>query len=88
MKLTKPIAIEENTATSTGTATSITSATCVRLFNSQGSTVVVNISPEVGAAAVASFSMPTLTTELIQKLPTDVIYTSAAIKATKVSFTN
>ncbi len=88
MNLTKIIETEENTATSAGTATSITSASCVRLFNSQGSTVVVGVSTQVGAASTNFFSMPTLSVEFLQKAPTDVIYTSAAIKASKIAFTN
>jgi hypothetical protein len=88
MNLTKIIATEETTATSAGAATSITSATCVRLFNSQGSTVTVGVSTQVGAASTTFFSMPTLAVEFLQKQPTDVIYTSAAIKANKVAFTN
>lgn len=88
MKLTKIIESEETTATSAGTATSISSATCVRLFNSQNATVTVGISTQVGAATTVSFSMPTLAIEFLQKNPTDVIYTSAAIKANKIAFTN
>lgn len=86
--LTKVIETEETTATSAGAATSISSASVVRLFNSQGSTVVVGISTQVGAASTVSFSMPTLGVEFVQKSPNDVIYTSAAIKANKVAFTN
>lgn len=86
--LTKIIGNEETTATSVGAATSISSASCVRLFNNQGSTVTVSISTQVGAASTVSFSMPTLGVEFLQKTPTDVIYSSAAIRANKIAFTN
>ena len=41
-----------------------------------------------GAATTNYFSMPAYSVEFLEKLPTDVIWTSSAIKANKVGFTN
>ena len=92
-QLVKLIATAEATGTTAGTATSITSssdvgATCVRLINTQGSTVTVGVSTLVGAATTHYFKMPTLTVEFLEKKTTDVIWTSAAIEANNVAFTN
>ena len=85
MKITKLVFTEEVTATTPGTATSISSAACVRLFNNQAGIVTVGISTLVGAATTMSFSLPTLAIEFVKKNPTDVIYTTSAIKATNVA---
>ena len=88
MPITKIISTQVNTATSAGTATSISQATLVRLYNRQGSEVTVGVSTLVGAATTNYFTMNTKQTEFLQKKATDVIWTSAAIKANKVGFTN
>ena len=88
MAVTKIIETQVDTATSAGAATSISSATCVRLYNNQGSSVTVGISTYVGAATTSYFAIPAASVEFVQKVGTDVIWTSAAIKANKVAFTN
>jgi len=88
MTITKIINTEETTGTSAGAATSIGSATCVRLYNNQSGIVTVGVSTIVGAATTAYFAMPGGTVEFLQKAGSDVIWTSAAIKANKVAFTN
>ena len=88
MSITKIIATEENTPTTSGAASNISTATCVRLFNNQNATVTVSISPSVGAGTTTTFSMPAGSVEFLAKLGSDVIWTSAAIKANKVAFTN
>jgi hypothetical protein len=88
MQRTKIIDTEVSTATSAGTATSITSATCVRLHNNTGSVVTVGVSTSVGAATTNYFTMPANSVEFLEKLPTDVIWTSSAIRAAKVGLTN
>lgn len=88
MNVTKIISSEESTGTNAGAATSISSATCVRLYNNQSGIVTVGISTLVGAATTAFFAMPTNSIEFIQKQGSDVIWTSTAIKANKVAFTN
>ncbi len=88
MQRTRIIETEVNTATTAGTATSITNATCVRLHNNTSGIVTVGVSTVVGAATTNYFSMPGNSVEFLEKLPTDVIWTSLAIKASKVGFTN
>lgn len=88
MQRTKIIDTEVSTATSAGTATSITSATCVRLHNNTAGIVTVGVSTSVGAATTNYFTMPANSVEFLEKLPTDVIWTSSAIKAAKVGLTN
>jgi hypothetical protein len=88
MQRTKIIESEVSTATSAGTATSIGSATCVRLHNNTGGIATVGVSTLVGAATTAYFSMPANSVEFLEKLPTDVIWSSTEIKVAKVGLTN
>lgn len=86
--LTKIIATEVNTATTAGTATSISSATCVRLYNNTAGIVTVGVSTSVGAATTNYFAIPSGSVEFLAKLGSDVIWTTDQIKANKVAFTN
>jgi hypothetical protein len=88
MQRTKIFESEVNTGASAGAASSITNATCVRLHNNTSGIVTVGVSTVVGAATTIYFSMPANSVEFLEKLPTDVIWSSAAIKAAKVGFTN
>lgn len=88
MQITKIILTEESTTTSAGSASSISEATCVRLFNSHSGDVTVAISTVVGAATSQYFTMPTKHVEFLQKTASDVIWTDTSIKANKVAFTN
>ena len=88
MSVTKIIATEEITGTTAGTATSISSATVVRLYNNQTGVVTVGISTIVGAATTNYFSMPGGSIEFLAKQGSDVIWTSSAIKANKVAYAN
>jgi hypothetical protein len=88
MQRTKIIESEVASATSAGTATSISNATCVRLHNNTGGIATVGVSTFVGAATTSYFSMPANTVEFLEKLSTDVIWTSTAIKVAKVGLTN
>ena len=88
MQRTKVIETEVSLGTSAGAATSIGSATCVRLHNDTAGIITVGVSTIVGAATTNYFSMPGNSVEFLEKLPTDVIWTSSAIKAAKVGFTN
>jgi hypothetical protein len=88
MQRTKIIESEVSTGVSAGAATSITNATCVRLHNNTAGIVTVGVSTIVGAATTNYFSMPSNSVEFLEKLPTDVIWTSSAIKASKVGLTN
>jgi 16S rRNA G966 N2-methylase RsmD len=87
--ITKIVATEVNTSTTAGAASSISDATCVRLYNGSGSARVVAISTSVGAATSTFFTIPNNTVEFLQKNASDVIWTDGtAIKANKVAFTN
>lgn len=88
MQRTRVIATEVATPTTAGTASSIGAATCVRLHNNTSGVATVGISTIVGAASTTYFSMPGNSVEFLQKSSTDVIWTTPAIKATQVGFTN
>lgn len=88
MQRTKVIETEVTTSTTAGAATSIGSASCVRLHNSTSGIVTVGVSTMVGAATTVYFSMPGNSVEFLEKLPSEVLWTSAAIQASKVGFTN
>ena len=88
MQRTKIIETEVSTGASAGAATSIGSASCVRLHNNTSGIVTVGVSTQVGAATTNYFSMPGNTVEFLEKFPSEVIWTSVAIKASKVGFTN
>jgi len=88
MQRTKIIETEVSTGGNAGAATSIGSATCVRLHNDTGGIITVGVSTIVGAATTSYFTMPANSVEFLEKLPTDVIWTSSSIKAAKVGFTN
>lgn len=88
MQRTKIIESEVGTGTSVGSATNINNATCVRLHNNTTGIVTVGIATEVSAASSIEFSMPGNSIEFLEKLPSEVIYTSISIKASKVGFTN
>jgi hypothetical protein len=88
MQRTKIIETEVATATSAGAATSIGNATCVRLHNNTSGVATVGVSTFVGAATTSYFSMPANSVEFLEKLSTDVLWTSTAIKAAKVGLTN
>ena len=88
MQRTRVIESEVSTGASAGAATSIGSATCVRIHNNTAGIITVGVSTVVGAATTIYFSMPGNSVEFLEKLPNDVIWTSASIKASKVGFTN
>ena len=88
MQRTKIIENQQSTATTAGSASSVSSATCVRLCNDTSGVVTVGISTVVGAATTSYFNMPGNTVEFLEKYPGDVIWTSVSIKVNKVGFTN
>jgi len=88
MMITKIVATQVNTATSAGTATSITDATCVRLYNNTAGIVTVGVSTLVGAASTNYFELPGGSVEFLAKSASDVIWSTTAIRANKVAFTN
>jgi hypothetical protein len=88
MQRTKIIETEVSTGATAGAATSIGNATCVRIHNDTAGAITVGVSTIVGAATTNYFTMPGNSVEFLEKLPTDVIWTSSSIKAAKVGFTN
>lgn len=89
MQRTRVIATEVAMPTTAGTASSISEATCVRLYNGSGAAATVSISTAVGAATTNTFTMANAGVEFLQKASTDVIFASAStVRATKVGFTN
>jgi hypothetical protein len=89
MQITKLIETEISTPITAGTATSLNSATCVRLCNNTAGAIQVSISTSVGAATSLTFTIPPNSVEFLQKLPTDVLFSvTTSVKANKVGFTN
>ncbi len=86
--ITKIVTDQVNTPTTAGTASSISDATCVRLFNNTVGVVTVGISSLVGAGSTNYFAIPAGTVEFLAKPASDVIWTSSVIRANKVAFTN
>jgi hypothetical protein len=73
--------------TTTGTATSFSQATVVRLVNT-GSVAVVEVVESQSGAGVGSFTMPANTVEYLEKTPTHCVFASAAtVKGAQVGFT-
>jgi hypothetical protein len=88
MMITKIVTTQVNTAVTAGTASSISDATCVRLYNNTAGIVTVGINTLVGAASTNFFELPGGTVEFLTKAPSDVIWSTTAIRANKVAFTN
>jgi hypothetical protein len=74
MQRTRVIESEVSTGASAGAATSIGSATCVRIHNNTAGIITVGVSTVVGAATTIYFSMPGNSVEFLEKLPSDVIW--------------
>lgn len=88
MQRTKLIGTEVSSPTSAGAASSIGSASCVRICNDTASSVVVSISTSVGAATTNTFTIPGNSIEFLEKTPNDVIWSASALKVSKVALTN
>jgi len=73
----------------TGAATSFSSATVVRLVNTDTSAHVVTVVETQGGSGIGSFTMPGGTVEQLVKNSSHCVYAdSATVKGTKVGFTN
>lgn len=73
----------------TGTATSFSSATVVRLVNTDNSSHVVSIVETQGGTGVGSITMPGGSVEQIVKVASHCVFAdSALVRGTKVGFTN
>ena len=76
--LVKPLSAEQDLST----ATTLSDANCVRLYNNSGNTAVITNDTTGG-----SFSMPDGSITFMVKSTTDEISSSATVKATPVAFT-
>lgn len=86
---TKILANEINLPVTTGAATSFSSATVVRLVNTDSSSHIVTVVEGQGATGIGSMTMPPNFVELLVKRSSDCVFaTSALVKGTKVGFTN
>ena len=88
--ITQVLGAEAALPTSTGTASSITNAPIVRLYNSHASNdYLVSVVASQGGDTVGTFTMPAQSVEFLQKEYTQCVFAAnASIVATKVGFTN
>jgi len=86
---TKVLAAEIALPTVTGSATSFTSATVVRLVNTDTNSHVVSIVETQGGTGVGSITMPGGSVENLIKTASHCVFSdSALVRGTKVGFTN
>lgn len=86
---TKILADEIRLPTTTGAATSFSSATVVRLVNTDTAIHVVSIVETQGGTGIGSITMPGGSVEQIVKIPSHCVFAdSALVRGTKVGFTN
>ena len=86
---TKVLAAEIALPTVTGSATSFTSATVVRLVNTDTNSHVVSIVETQGGTGVGSMTMPGGSVENLIKTASHCVFSdSALVRGTKVGFTN
>jgi len=72
----------------TGSATSFTSATVVRLVNNDNSAAVVNVVETQGGTGIGSFTMPGNTVEYLEKQASYCVFaTGGNVLGAKVGFT-
>ena len=75
--------------TTTGTATSFSDARVVRLVNTDSSAHVVSVVETQSGTGIGSFTMPASSVEFLEKEYSHCVFASnAAIKGSKVGFTN
>ena len=88
MARTLLLADEINLPTTTGAATSFSSATVVRLVNDNSSAALVTVVETQSGTGIGSFTMPGNTVEYLEKQPSYCVFASAAtVKGAKVGFT-
>lgn len=86
---TKILGDEISLPTTTGAATSFSSATVVRLVNTDTSARVVSIVETQGGTGIGSMTMPGGSVEFLIKTASHCVFASSAlVKGTKVGFTN
>tara|TARA_X000001382_G_scaffold120549_1_gene102151 strand:+ start:811 stop:1080 length:270 start_codon:yes stop_codon:yes gene_type:complete len=74
--------------TTTGTATSFSEATVVRLVNTHSDNHLVTVVETQSGTVVGSFTMPTGAVEYLEKNPTQCVFAAnAGVLGSKVGFT-
>ena len=82
------LADEINLPITTGTATSFTNATVVRLVNNSTSAALVTVVETQSGTGIGSMTMPANSVEYLEKQPTYCVFASAdTVKGAKVGFT-
>jgi len=86
----KILGAEAALPTTTGTATSFSSATVVRLVNTAtGADYAVTVVETQSGSVIGSFTLMRSQSELLEKLPSHCVYAAnAAVLGAKVGFTN
>jgi len=83
------LADEIGLPTDTGTATSFTSATVVRLVNTTSTAAVVTGVETQSGTGIGTMTIPGNAVELLEKKPSHCVFASAStVRGTKVGFTN
>ena len=89
MSRTLILGAEEACPTTTGTATSFTQASAVRLVNTDSSAHVVSVVETAGGSGIGSFTMPATSVEFLEKEYSQCVFASnASVKGSKVGFTH
>jgi len=74
--------------TSAGAGVSFTEATVVRLVNTNAAARVITVQETQGGTGIGSFTMPSGTTELLEKVASHTVFASGAgVLGAKVGFT-
>ena len=75
--------------TTTGTATSFTEASVVRLVNTDSSAHLVTVVETQSGTTVGSFTMPATSVEFLEKQYTHCVFAAnAGVRGSKVGFTH
>ena len=74
-----------------GNSSTVGSATLVRVHNDSGATAVISVTDPTGSndySGIGSITMPSASTEYIEKRPSYTVWSDKNIRAAKVGFTN
>ena len=82
------LGVESALQTTTGTATSVTEASVVRLINNDSSAHLVTVVETQSGSTVGSFTMPGGSVEFLEKQYAYCVFSASAnVRGTKVGFT-
>ena len=89
MSRTLILGAEAACPTTTGTATSFSEASAVRLVNTDSSAHVVSVVETQSGTGIGSFTLPASAVETLEKKYTHCVFAAnAGVKGAKVGFTN